>query len=299
MVLPDAFQSRELRLGIDAFYFKAAARTRGIDAHAITHGQSDHVGEVVLALGIGSLEFGKPPLQTRRRQKHDAGVDFSDLFLTFGSILLFDDRHDAALLAQDATVTGGIAQHGRKNGHAVASSRQQTLNRFGLYERHIAQQHQGVFGFGVKFGQRTLQCVTGSHLRLLQHEAQTFFLRKSALDGFGAATDHHYGARDAFELLDACEHVTEHRRACQRLQHFGQGRAHALALACSENNDVDHESIPKKRRPFEFQLVSGGIGVGNFGIILPSDQQFVACQRKTRRRPEPLTGYRFGKNQRN
>jgi len=141
--------------------------------------------------------------------------------------------------------------------------------------------------------------VTGSHLRLLQHEAQTFFLRKSALDGFGAATDHHYGARDAFELLDACEHVTEHRRACQRLQHFGQGRAHALALACSENNDVDHESIPKKRRPFEFQLVSGGIGVGNFGIILPSDQQFVACQRKTRRRPEPLTGYRFGKNQRN
>ena len=242
MILPDAFKARELRLGVDPLDFKAAARTGRIDAHAVAHRQTDDVGEVVLALGVGGFQFREPPGKARRRQQHDDGVDFADLLLAFGGVFLLDDRHNAALLAQDAAVAGRIAQNGRQNRHAVACGRQKPADRLGLHERHVAQKHERVFGGRIEFGQRALQSVAGAELRLLQRKAQAAFAGKGPLDGFGAAAHDDHGARDVSELFDGAQNVSEHGTARQRLKHLGQGRVHALALSCGKNDDVDHEN---------------------------------------------------------
>ena len=123
--------------------------------------------------------------------------------LAFGGVLLFDNRHNAALLAQNAAVSRGIAQHRRQNRHTVARSRLQAFDRFGLHQRHIAQQHQSVFGRRIQFGQRTLKRVSGSHLRLLQRKANAFFPGKCSLNGFGTAPHHHNRAGNIGKLFDA------------------------------------------------------------------------------------------------
>ena len=79
---------------------------------------------------------------------------------------------------------------------------------------------------------------------------QTFFLRKSILDGFCSATHDHDGAGNVFEFFHAGKHMSEHRHTGQGLQHFGKRRAHTLALPRGKNNNIDHESIPKIWTPF-------------------------------------------------
>lgn len=59
----------------------------------------------------------------------------------------------------------------------------------------------------------------------------------------------HHMDRGWLQLPRSGDHVRQHRLAGKRLQHLGQGRAHALALSRGQDHDVQgqsHRSVPKR-----------------------------------------------------
>ena len=100
--------------------------------HAVGHGQTDHVGQVVLALGVVVVDAGQPVLEPGGRRGQDACVDFLDGALGLGGVLVLDDAADlAGGVAHDAAVAGGIVQHLGEHGGAIAARGQQAAQRVG------------------------------------------------------------------------------------------------------------------------------------------------------------------------
>ena len=88
----------------------------------------------------------------------------------------------------------------------------------------------------VEVGQRLLHRVTSAELRLLPRPRQ--------VGGIEALAHHlptvaiHHADALRVEGARGVEHVGQHRLAGDGLEDLGQHRAHALALAGSENDDL-------------------------------------------------------------
>ncbi len=88
----------------------------------------------------------------------------------------------------------------------------------------------------VEVGQRLLHRMTGAELRLLPRPGQVGGVEALAHD-LAAVTVHDADALRV-EGAGGVEHMGQHRLAGDGLQDLGQHRAHALALAGSENDDL-------------------------------------------------------------
>ncbi len=156
---------------------------------------------------------------------------------------MFDDAaHVAVGVAHDAAIARGIGQHFGQHGGALAARVQQTLQRFGLHQRHVAVQHQRDVVLAVAFQQQRhglLHGMTRALLRLLQHEVQVRLAFECLLDAFSAMADHHDDAR-GLQLARAVQHVRQHGFAGQRVQHFGKVGLHAFTQSGGKNHNIKH-----------------------------------------------------------
>ena len=100
--LVDAFDLRQLQFVVDAGRQMAFAHRHTMDSHAIGHGQGNHIGQIVFALGIAVLQSRQPLFQMAVGQNQNACVDFTDGFLLSGSVFFFHNGANALLIANDA-----------------------------------------------------------------------------------------------------------------------------------------------------------------------------------------------------
>src|SRR5690606_24300450 len=91
VALVDALELRQLQLVVDAERLGKGVGLHGGDLDAVSHGQADDVGEVVLALGVVVADAPEPVAQLGNRGDQDAGVHFLHLALFVGGVLLLDD----------------------------------------------------------------------------------------------------------------------------------------------------------------------------------------------------------------
>ncbi|MNS86492.1 hypothetical protein D3C72_1203980 [compost metagenome] len=157
--------------------------------------------------------------------------------------MLDDAAHAALAVAHDAAIAGGVGQHFRQHGGALAAGVQQALQGFGLHQRHVAVQHQGHVVLAVSIEQRhgLLHRVARALLRLLQHEVQKIRLAfKSLFDAVRAVAHHNDDAR-GFQLARAVQHMSQHGFAGQRVQDFGKVGLHAFAQSGGEDHYIKHK----------------------------------------------------------
>ncbi|MNQ79185.1 hypothetical protein D3C85_941190 [compost metagenome] len=250
LTLPAALELGLLDAAVHAQRFPGRAGLGRAHRHVIGHGQSDHIGQVVLALGIVVVDAGQPVLELRGRRAEDAGVDFLDQALGFRGVLVLDDAAHAALaVAHDAAIAGGIGQHLGQHGGALAAGVQQALQGLGLHQRHVAVQHQGHVVLAVSLEQRhgLLHRVTRALLRLLQHEVQIVLAFESLFDAIRAMADHDDDAR-RLQLARAVQHMGQHGFAGQRVQHFGEIGLHAFTQSGGKNHYIKHKFYIVERR---------------------------------------------------
>jgi hypothetical protein len=106
-----ALQFGQLLAAVDAQHLPLGGRVAGDDLFAFGGGHADHVGEVVLALGILVGEPRQPAGQLAGGQAEDAGVHLVDGQLLGAGVLVLDDAlHLAPRVAHDAAVAGGLAR---------------------------------------------------------------------------------------------------------------------------------------------------------------------------------------------
>ena len=93
----------------------------GGDAAAGGAGQGQHVGEVLLALGVVGGDVGQRVAQHGGVEGVDAGVDLADVAFGVRGVLVFADAGDGSVRgAEDAAVAGGVVQDGGEDGDGVA-----------------------------------------------------------------------------------------------------------------------------------------------------------------------------------
>lgn len=122
---------------------------------------------------------------------------------------------------------------------------QQLQQAFAADQRHIAVQHEHPRRVGNR-RHRLLHGMSGAQLLALRGPLQIALIGKGGLHLIAAVPVHDMDRR-RLQLPRGGDHVRQHRLARQRLQHFGQGRAHALALARGQDHNVQgqsHQDIP-------------------------------------------------------
>src|SRR5690606_35208998 len=137
--LPGTFQHRQLLAVVGTHDLQLIAGLHHADLYRLVDRQLDHIGEVVLALGVVVRQPGQPGLYAAARQQHDAGIALADLQLFRTGVLLFNDGLHLPLgVAQDAPVAGGIAQQHGEHAEAVHRSLlDQRLEGVHGQQRHI------------------------------------------------------------------------------------------------------------------------------------------------------------------
>ena len=77
---------------------------------AVADRQADHVGQVVLALGIVIVYAGQPIFKPASGCRQDAGVDFMDGAFVIRRVFMLDNAlHLALAVAHDPAVSAWIA----------------------------------------------------------------------------------------------------------------------------------------------------------------------------------------------
>src|SRR5256885_1138361 len=94
--------------------------------HALFHGESDHVGEVILVLRIAVAELREPAREPPAAERHEAGIDFADRAFLVARILFFNDAlYAAGARAHDAPIAARIVELGREERDAIAGGLEQ------------------------------------------------------------------------------------------------------------------------------------------------------------------------------
>lgn len=97
--------------------------------------------------------------------------------------------------------------------------------------------------------QRLLHRMPGAQLLALFGPLQIRLVGECGLH-LRAAVSMHYMDGRRLQFARGGDHMREHRLAGQRLQHLGQRRAHALALASGQDHDVQrqgHCRVPSQK----------------------------------------------------
>ncbi|MNF88141.1 hypothetical protein D3C84_706280 [compost metagenome] len=241
LIMP--LQLGQLLAVVGALHFHRVVGLFGGDDQAVTHRHGNHVGQVVLALRIVVGQAAHPVAEACERQRQDAGVAFGDFALGFVGIFLLDDGGDLAIdITNDTAVPGRIIQiDGQQTQLLWAYLLEQTLKRFDFDQRHVTVEHQHRVGFNK--WHRLSHRVACTQLLVLQNEIQIIRCQ-TFTHSIGAVTDHHMNAL-WIKLPGAVDNMTQHRVTGNRVQNFWQSRAHARALASSEDNDFKrHDWLP-------------------------------------------------------
>ncbi|MNF78443.1 hypothetical protein D3C84_606280 [compost metagenome] len=232
-----ALQFGELDAVVGALHFHGVMGLLGGHHQAVGHGHGDDVGEVVLALGVVVGQAPQPVGQALARHGENAGIAFADGALLGGRVLVFDDGlHHARRVANNAAVAGRVDQvHGEQGELVVLHLLQQALQGLHFDQRYVAIEDQ--YALGTEMRQRLGDGVAGAQLFGLQHKAEVIRGQPLAYR-LGAMT---YDDVDALggELAGGVNDVAEHGLAGHRMQHLGQGRTHASALAGGEDDDIE------------------------------------------------------------
>jgi len=171
-----------------------------------------------------------------------------------------------AFFADDTAIAGRIGQFDGKQAQLIVTDqRQQTLQGSRFDQRHIAIENQ--HGLGAELRQRLSHGMPGAQLLGLDDEIQV--IGGQALTyGVGAMADHHL---DALRLQAACgiDDMPEHGLVGDRMQHLGQSRTHARALAGGQNDDIQtHRKLLAGQ-----ELDRGGKEPQTKSAILPETQR--------------------------
>ena len=233
-----ALEPGELHLVVDAVGLPGGAGLLGHHRHAIGHGQRHDVGQVVLALGVVVGQATQPAAQQRRGRHQDAGVDLADAALGGVGVLFLDDAGDAAVVAHDAPVAGGVVGlHGEDGEPFGPGGGHQARERVGRGKGHVAIQDQGGRRI-VQVRQRLHDGVAGAARGRLQRPVQVGRGQRGA-HLLGAVAVHHHQPRRA-QRARRIQRVRQQRLAGQPVQHLRERRLHALAHAGRKNHDVQH-----------------------------------------------------------
>ena len=143
LTLHDALELGQLLRAVHAQHFRGRGGLGRDDRDTVGHRHRDHIGQVVLALGVAVVQSRQPVAKATRRRRHRTGVDLADGALRLARVLVLDDRsdrraarartpHDAAVAARvvevdgeqceplAATCVGQSAQGGRADHGRVA-----------------------------------------------------------------------------------------------------------------------------------------------------------------------------------
>ena len=227
-LLVGALEARHLGAVVDPLDFHGAGRLGGGDAHSFGGGQRDHVGQVVLALGVIRRQLRQPAAQLGAGHRHNPGIALLDRPLALAGILVLDDGHRlAGGVAQDTPIAAGVVEgHGEQCHLLFADAVEQCRQGLAPNQGHIAVQHQHLVGPQriKRLGHR----MAGALLLGLHGEAHRAVAQRLA-KLVATVADHHVqflGAKRCGRVDD----VTHHRLAGQAVQHLGPRRTHPCAL---------------------------------------------------------------------
>ncbi len=191
-------------------------------------GHRDHVGQVILTLGIIPTHPAQRLEDEGRLEGVDAGIDLANRALLRRRVLFFDNAQDRfAISPNDASVTVGIGHLGGKDrdrrllGPVVGK---QAIEGFPPQQRNVAAQQQQSpaeaqqLGFGAKQG------MAGSQLIFLQGEANRL-RRQGLLYRLGPMTNHQH-RRLGPQAGGEARRVEGHGQAGNGVKNFGLFRFH-------------------------------------------------------------------------
>ena len=239
-----AIELRQFAAGVDAEHLAGVRGAQGEHGLAVALQDRGDLGEVVLAVRIVGGELIDAGEQFGDVEGVDAGVDLADLLLLAAELLLLDDGFDlvgdAAVddAAHDASVAEGIGRLGGEDGHGGRAGDVEIAHAGdGLRadERHVAAEHEDVIVGGQRFA-ALHQGVSGAALLALFDEpgAERGDLGADAL-GLMADDAEDIGGRD--DLAGGADDMAEQWASGDLVQHLGQLRLEARALAGGENGD--------------------------------------------------------------
>ncbi len=238
--LVQALELRQLHAAVDAFGFASISCDQAGDRHPILDRQCNHVGQVILVLGIPVAQLRQPLFQFCSGHHHDAGVYFPDPALHRRRILLLDDAdHFLLPVTQDAAIAGGVRQLRGENCDALACRIEQAAQGLGTYQRHVAVEHQRQRR-RCQLRQGLLHGMSGAKLWFLQCEHEVVARHRRAYPFSAMAMND----ADAFgrQLARGGYDMRQQRFAGERMQHLGQFGIHPFALARREYDDLESHS---------------------------------------------------------
>ncbi|MNF81908.1 hypothetical protein D3C84_641990 [compost metagenome] len=211
-------QLGELLAIVGTLHFHCIVRLFGRHHETIADRHGDHVGQVVLALGIVVGETAHPLPQFCERQGQDAGVAFGDRSFGFVGVFLLDDgRHLASGVAHDTAVAGRIVQFNGEQAQLLRRDfREQALECFDLNERHVTVENQDSVGFDERYGLG--HGMAGAELLVLKDKIQIIG-GQAFTHCFSAMADHDVNAL-GLKLPGAVDNMSEHRVSGNWMQDF-------------------------------------------------------------------------------
>ncbi len=196
----------------------------------------DHIGEVVLALGVlggKAVEMGE---QHRGVEAVRAGVDLGEVVLVGTQVLLLDDRGDSAIaIAHDAAVVAGVGQvrgEQRERGTAALAHRYEAGDGVGPQQGRVAREHHERAGEPVERVPRRHDRVAGAQLLLLPHGLDA--VGQERLDQLGVVAGDHDDPLAA-RLARRVDHELHHGLAQDLVRDLGLRGLHPGPLACGED----------------------------------------------------------------
>jgi hypothetical protein len=184
-----------------------------------------HVGQVVLALGVVGSHLGERSHQSRAIEGEYARVDLTDVELQLGRVArglgLDDPHHGPVGTTHDPPVAGRILEHDgrdrRRRARACMSLRE-SVDRLRTDQRHIAVDHHYRVGRPDVCGRRPDR-VGGAKRLLLDCDRDVAV--KRGLESPLGSIDHHdpLGSRRP----GGGHRPRDHRTTAQRVQQLGHG----------------------------------------------------------------------------
>jgi hypothetical protein len=236
-------------------------------------GQAVDLGQVVLALGVVVADRLEQAEQGRPLAQHDAAVaevDGQGLGVGLGRL---DDPEQAAAGALDhhAAVVRrvGAAKAERDQGRPLgaAPERHHVLQGARRDQRRVTEQHQHVAGaVGTMV---TVEGVPGGQHRVAGAERQVLHHGAVGLGGLGdlvhARAEHHHDPLWT-ERRGRVDHVAQHGLAGDLVQHLGQVRGHAHALAGGQSEAMRTPLPAARITTASFSSVMGRRLRGSVGL---------------------------------
>ena len=181
------------------------------------------------------------------------------------------------LVADDTAIAGRILhQHGQQPQGLAAGLIDQRAQGIDPDERDITIEHQYLIGV-LDMRQRLGHCVPRAQLFGLQYPVEVRTVQRLT-HLLSTMTNDHMNTLGQ-QRACAIDHMLEHRLACHRVQHLGERRTHAGALAGGKNDYVQiHRSDPG--RVEDAGMIEAG-GRPSQVDLQPASLWFVVCRRSS------------------